>query len=125
MITTTPAQYAARLFPGLSFIDAGLGKFKADKQTADHLHGVASVGMPLAKKVDSKTFTNAISVAGSATGAALLTPLVPNRVQARSSPRSVQDSSACISVRRACAKSARCPQPTRVWHWRRILGSWA
>lgn len=80
MFTTTPAQYVARLFPGLFFIDAGLGKFNADKETADYLQGFASVGMPLAKKVDSKTFTKALSVAEMATGAALVAPFVPNRV---------------------------------------------
>lgn len=80
MFRPTPAEYASRFFPGLFFLDAGLGKFNADKETADHLHGFASVGMPLAKKVDSKTFTKAISVAELATGAALLTPFVPNRV---------------------------------------------
>ncbi|AEI09689.1 hypothetical protein CRES_1333 [Corynebacterium resistens DSM 45100] len=80
MFKTTPAQFAARLFPGLFFLDSGLGKFNADKETADYLQGFASVGMPLATKVDSKTFTKALSIAEIATGAALVAPFVPNRV---------------------------------------------
>lgn len=76
----TPAQYVARFFPGLVFLDSGIGKFNNDKEKAQYLQGFASVGVPQLKKLDSQVFNKMISVGEMATGAALLAPFVPNRI---------------------------------------------
>ena len=77
---TSAATYAARLFPGLLFLNSGLGKRNLDAETAAGMQGFASAGIPAVSKLDPKTFGKLLSAGEIATGAALLTPLVPNRV---------------------------------------------
>ena len=77
---TSAATYAARLFPGLLFLNSGLGKRNLDAETAAGMQGFASAGIPAVSKLDPKTFGKLLSAGEIATGAALLAPVVPNRV---------------------------------------------
>ena len=77
---TSAATYAARLFPGLLFLNSGLGKRNLDAETAAGMQGFASAGIPAVSKLDPKTFGKMLSAGEIATGAALLAPVVPNRV---------------------------------------------
>lgn len=74
------ASFAARLFPGLILLNSGLGKRKLDAESAAGLQGFASTGIPAVTKLDPKTFGKMLSAGEIATGAALLAPIVPNRV---------------------------------------------
>lgn len=74
------ASFTARLFPGLILLNSGLGKRKLDAESAAGLQGFASTGIPAVTKLDPKTFGKMLSVGEIATGAALLAPVVPNRV---------------------------------------------
>ncbi|WP_295629550.1 hypothetical protein [uncultured Corynebacterium sp.] len=74
------AQYAARFFPGLIFLNSGLGKRNLDAETAAGMQGFAATGIPALSKLDAPTFGKLLSTGEIATGAALLTPFVPNRV---------------------------------------------
>ncbi|HHT32127.1 MAG TPA: hypothetical protein GX015_06220 [Corynebacterium sp.] len=77
---TSAATYAARLFPGLLFLNSGLGKRNLDAETAAGMQGFASAGIPAVSKLDPKTFGKLLSAGEIATGAALLAPVLPNRV---------------------------------------------
>ena len=74
------ASFAARLFPGLILLTSGLGKRKLDAESVAGLQGFASTGIPAVTKLDPKTFGKMLSAGEIATGAALLAPVVPNRV---------------------------------------------
>ncbi|WP_306509358.1 hypothetical protein [Corynebacterium xerosis] len=74
------ASFTARLFPGLILLNSGLGKRKLDAESAAGLQGFASTGIPAVTKLDPKTFGKMLSAGEIATGAALLAPVVPNRV---------------------------------------------
>ncbi|MFD5868343.1 hypothetical protein ACFWGD_06990 [Corynebacterium sp. NPDC060344] len=77
---TSAATYAARLFPGLIFLNSGLGKRKLDAETAAGMQGFAATGIPAVSKLEPATFGKLLSAGEIATGAALLAPFVPNRV---------------------------------------------
>ena len=74
------ASFTARLFPGLILLNSGLGKRKLDAESAAGLQGFASTGIPAVTKLDPKTFGKMLSAGEIATGAALLAPVLPNRV---------------------------------------------
>ena len=74
------ASFTARLFPGLILLNSGLGKRKLDAESAAGLQGFASTGIPAVTKLDPKTFGKMLSAGEIATGAALLAPVVPNRL---------------------------------------------
>ena len=70
-------QLPPRLITGAYFLNAGLSKRGADDATAGQLHGFASGTYPLLGKLDAKRFTNLLSTAEIAIGAALVLPVVP------------------------------------------------
>ncbi|MEJ6018808.1 hypothetical protein [Corynebacterium sp. H113] len=74
------ATYPARLFPGLVFLNSGLGKRGLDEEGAKGLQDFAGVALPFVKKLEPTTFGKLLSTAEIVTGAALLTPFVPNVV---------------------------------------------
>ena len=80
------ASFTARLFPGLILLNSGLGKRKLDAESAAGLQGFASTGIPAVTKLDPKTFGKMLSAGEIATGAALLAPVVPNRVAGAALP---------------------------------------
>ncbi len=77
---TSAATYAARIFPGLIFLNSGLGKRNLDAESAAGMQGFAATGIPALAKLEPKTFGKLLSAGEIATGAALLAPFVPNRV---------------------------------------------
>lgn len=61
-------------------LNSGLGKRKADEQTAAGLHGFAAGTYPVLASERPQAFTKKLSTGEIALGAALLTPFVPTVV---------------------------------------------
>lgn len=74
------ASAALRLPAGLFILNTGLGKFKADKDTAEGLQGMASTGLPFVKEFDAENFAKLLATAETSLGTALLLPFIPNRL---------------------------------------------
>ena len=72
--------YPARVFPGLVFLNSGIGKLGIDEDGAKGLQDFAGTALPFVKKIPAKTFGRVLAGSEVATAAALLTPLVPNKV---------------------------------------------
>lgn len=66
-----------RLATGAFILNAGLGKFSGDDDTAKAIHGMAAGAYPVLEKVPPKPFLKALSVGEIALGGALLAPIVP------------------------------------------------
>ncbi|MQY08211.1 hypothetical protein [Actinomadura macrotermitis] len=71
-------QMPARIAAGLFILNSGMTKSKADKQTAEGLHGMAGGTYPFLKSQDPERFTALLAKAEMALGAALLLPMVPS-----------------------------------------------
>lgn len=69
-----------RLATGAYILHSGLGKWKGDPGQAAYVHGAAAGAFPFLKDIPPARFLKALAVGEIATGALLLTPLVPNRV---------------------------------------------
>ncbi|QPK83279.1 hypothetical protein G7Y29_00095 [Corynebacterium qintianiae] len=74
------ASAALRVPTGLFVLNSGLGKFKADKGTAEFLQGMAATGLPFVKEMDAENFAKLLASAETGLGVALLLPFVPNRL---------------------------------------------
>ena len=74
------ASAALRAPIGLYILNSGLGKFKADKGTAEFLQNMASTGLPFVKEFDAENFAKLLATAETSLGAALLLPFIPNRL---------------------------------------------
>ncbi|WP_165164747.1 DoxX family membrane protein [Corynebacterium qintianiae] len=74
------ASAALRVPTGLFVLNSGLGKFKADKGTAEFLQGMAATGLPFVKEMDAENFAKLLACAETGLGVALLLPFVPNRL---------------------------------------------
>lgn len=71
---------ALRVPTGAYILNAGLGKFQADKEGAEGLRDMAVDGIPQLGQIDAENFATGLASAETALGAALLCPLIPNRV---------------------------------------------
>ena len=71
---------ALRIPTGAYIFDAGLGKFQVDKEGAEGLRDMAADGIPQLGQIDAETFATGLASAETALGAALLCPLIPNRL---------------------------------------------
>jgi uncharacterized membrane protein YphA (DoxX/SURF4 family) len=69
-----------RLATGAYILHSGLEKWHGDEDRAKALHGFAAGAYPLLAKVPTKKFLKALAVVEIGLGAALLTPVVPNRL---------------------------------------------
>ncbi len=69
-----------RLATGAYILHSGLEKWHGEEDRAKALHGFAAGAFPLLAKVPPTTFLKALAVAEIGLGAALLTPVVPNRL---------------------------------------------
>lgn len=69
-----------RLATGAYILHTGLEKWHGDEERAKALHGFAVGAYPLLAKVPPRTFLKALAVAEIGLGAALLTPVVQNRL---------------------------------------------
>ncbi len=66
-----------RLAAGAFILNAGLGKWSADEETAARLHGMAAGTYPFLARLKPKDFARLLSAGEIALGAALLLPVVP------------------------------------------------
>jgi uncharacterized membrane protein YphA (DoxX/SURF4 family) len=69
-----------RLATGGYVLHSGLEKWNGSEERAKGVHAMAAGAFPLLAKVPPTTFLKALSVAEISVGAALLTPIVPNKV---------------------------------------------
>jgi uncharacterized membrane protein YphA (DoxX/SURF4 family) len=69
-----------RIATGAFIINSGLGKLKADEQTAQAIQGMAANAYPALGKIPPKQFLKLVAVSELALGGALLTPIVPAAV---------------------------------------------
>lgn len=66
-----------RIATGAFILHAGLEKWKADEARAQGLHAMASGAFPFLRPIPPRRFGRLLAAGEIATGAALLTPLVP------------------------------------------------
>ena len=71
---------ALRIPTGALILNSGLGKFQVDKEGAEGLRDMATDGIPQLGQIDAETFATGLASAETALGAALLCPLIPNRL---------------------------------------------
>jgi hypothetical protein len=71
---------ASRLASGAFILHSGLQKRKADEETATGLHGFAATAYPFLADVEPRRFARLLAAGEMAVGAALLLPVVPNRL---------------------------------------------
>lgn len=69
-----------RAVPGAFILNAGIGKLNLPEEAAESLQSMAVKGVPALEKLTPAQFGKFLSAGEIAVGAALLTPLVPNRV---------------------------------------------
>lgn len=71
------ANIPIRLTAGAFVLNAGIGKWDGDEQTAKAIHGMASGTYPFLSSIEPKKFLKMLSAGEIAVGAARLTPVVP------------------------------------------------
>lgn len=69
-----------RLAAGAFILNAGIGKWSGDEQTAAGVHGMASGTYPFLGSIEPPTFLRLLAGGEIALGAALLLPVVPAAV---------------------------------------------
>ncbi|MCX4791224.1 MULTISPECIES: hypothetical protein [unclassified Streptomyces] len=80
MTTLEPRDVAPRLATGAFILNSGLGKLKADEETAQGVHGMACTAYPFLKKMEAKRFTRLLALTEITVGGTLLAPFVPTRL---------------------------------------------
>jgi hypothetical protein len=73
----TTRRLPGRLVSGAFILNAGVGKWSADEETAARLHGMAVGTYPFLARLKPKDFARLLSVSEIALGSALLLPVVP------------------------------------------------
>ncbi|MFD8548966.1 hypothetical protein [Streptomyces sp. NPDC059649] len=71
---------APRLATGAFVLNAGLTMLKADRATAEVLHGMACTAYPFLRRIPAERFTRLLACSEVAVGGALLAPFVPTRL---------------------------------------------
>ncbi|MFI2183957.1 hypothetical protein [Streptomyces sioyaensis] len=71
---------APRLATGAFLLNSGLTKLRADRATAEGVHGMAIVAYPFLNRIPAERFTRLLACSEIAVGGALLTPFVPTRL---------------------------------------------
>jgi hypothetical protein len=79
-ISEKARRLPGRLAAGAFILNAGLGKWSADEETAARLHGMAAGTYPFLSKLKPKDFARLLSAGEIALGTALLLPVVPAEV---------------------------------------------
>jgi len=69
-----------RLTAGAFILNAGLGKWRGNEQTAAGVHGMATGTYPVLASLEPRTFLRVLAGGEIALGAALLVPVVPAAV---------------------------------------------
>ncbi|WP_406385740.1 hypothetical protein [Streptomyces sp. NBC_01618] len=80
MTTLEPRDVTPRLATGAFILNSGLGKLKADEETAHGVHGMACIAYPFLKKMEAKRFTRLLALTEITVGGTLLAPFVPTRL---------------------------------------------
>ncbi|MEV8453324.1 hypothetical protein AB0467_11190 [Streptomyces sp. NPDC052095] len=75
-----PRDAPPRLATGAFILNSGLGKLKADAETAQGLHGMACVAYPFLERIGPERFTRLLAWSEITVGTALLAPCVPTRL---------------------------------------------
>ncbi|GAA3159391.1 MULTISPECIES: hypothetical protein [Streptomyces] len=75
-----PRDVAPRLATGAFILNSGLGKLKADEETAAGIHGMACTAYPFLDKLEPRVFVRLLAWSEVAIGSALLAPVVPSRL---------------------------------------------
>lgn len=75
-----PPEIAPRLAAGAFILNSGLGKAKADDETAKRLHGLACGTYPFLADMDPAMFARLLAAGEITIGALLLAPVVPTAV---------------------------------------------
>jgi hypothetical protein len=65
---------------GAFILHAGIGKWRGTPETAAGVHGMAAGAFPFLRDIPPEKFLRMLAAAEIATGAALLTPFVPNKL---------------------------------------------
>ncbi len=73
----TARQLPGRLATGAFILNAGVGKWSADEETAARLHGMAVGTYPFLAQLKPKDFARLLAASEIALGSALLLPVVP------------------------------------------------
>ena len=73
-------QLPPRVAAGAFILNSGIGKLRADEETAAQLHGFAAGAYPFVNKLKPAQFTRLLAVGEITLGAALLLPVVPAAV---------------------------------------------
>src|SRR6266496_2225333 len=76
-MTAKARRLPGRLATGAFILNAGVGKWSADEETAARLHGMAVGTFPFLAKLKPKDFARLLAVSEMALGSALLLPVVP------------------------------------------------
>src|ERR1022692_4875074 len=76
-IAAKARRLPGRLVTGAFILNAGVGKWSADEETAARLHGMAAGTYPFLARVKPKDFARLLAVSEMALGSALLLPVVP------------------------------------------------
>lgn len=71
---------APRLAIGAFILNSGLMKLRADRATAEGVHGMARTAYPFLERIPAERFTRLLACSELAVGGALLTPFVPTRL---------------------------------------------
>jgi uncharacterized membrane protein YphA (DoxX/SURF4 family) len=69
-----------RVASGAFILHSGLQKWRGTEEVAEGVHGTATGAFPFLRSVAPTTFLKAVAVAEIGVGAALLAPVVPNRL---------------------------------------------
>ncbi len=69
-----------RVATGAFIAHSGWEKWHGNEEQANGVHGMAAAAFPFLRAVPPRTFLRALAAAELGTGAALLTPVVPNRL---------------------------------------------
>ncbi|MFG2595823.1 hypothetical protein [Streptomyces sp. NPDC048462] len=75
-----PRDIPPRLATGAFILNSGLGKLKADEETAQTLHGMACTAYPFLDRIEAGRFTRLLAWSEITVGSALLLPVVPTRL---------------------------------------------
>jgi hypothetical protein len=76
-IAAKARRLPGRLVTGAFILNAGVGKWSADEETAARLHGMAAGTYPFLGRLKPKDFARLLAVSEMALGSALLLPVVP------------------------------------------------
>lgn len=125
MTTLEPRDVPPRLAIGAFILNSGLGKLKADAETAQGVHGMACVAYPFLKKIDPERFTRMLAWSEITVGGTLLAPFVPTRLAGLALTGFSGGWSVCTSGFPGCGSPGAFAPPRTASRSPRTSGCWA